>query len=188
MNNHIGPMIGTSIGFCLDLVAKLTPASLEAKTNDEAMEDTRREGTKFEYELWPHVIERAYAEGIEGISSDALLFLQKADGMTGWSDWGDYDKLVPRLAEALRAAGKRLRVDVFYAETDSVIGDAGSKGPLWFDQCWDARHRGDVIDYESRTVKDTDHDRIWDFKWGAVQEVFERVGQPIEEATEHVSE
>jgi hypothetical protein len=95
---------------------------------------------------------------------------------------------VPRLAEALRAEGKRLRVDVFYAENDSLIGDGGSKGPRWFDQCWDAQHCGDVIDYCRTIVTGADHDRIWNLRWGAVQKVFERIGQSVEQSPSNASE
>lgn len=87
-----------------------------------------REGAEFKDKLWPEVIERIYAEGIKSISADAVLFMKKGVGLPGWSDWGDYNTFVPRLIESLRAAGKRLSVDVFYAENDSIIG--GSEGPL----------------------------------------------------------
>jgi pimeloyl-ACP methyl ester carboxylesterase len=168
INNHIGPAVGASFGVSYKLAAKIRPAR-PAKPSTDAND---REGARLEAQMWPHVIERIYAEGVKGLSTDAVLMMQK--GMTGWSDWGDYDTGIPRLAELLRADGKRLTVDVFFAEEDIVIGDGGTKGPRWFDKCW-APH-GDVFEYRSSTVKGTDHDAIWNLKWGVAQTVFQRVG------------
>ncbi len=180
---RIGPVLGVCFGASQALVAKITPAS-----STQESEDVAREGAEFEEEIWPKIIESVYAEGVQGVSSDAVLFMRKANGTAGWSDWGDYDVLVPRLAEHLRTAGKRLSVDVFYAESDYMIGDGGSKGPKWFDKCWDSQNCGDVIDYRATTVKGADHDGIWNLKWGAVQEVFERIGQPVEESSSSAAE
>ena len=169
INNHIGPLVGASFGISYGLAAKVLPA----QTTAPALEATAREGTRFEERIWPLVIERIYAEGVRGLSSDAILFMQKGR-TTGWSDWGDYDTAVRRIAENLRAAGKRLTVDVFYAEKDRLIGDGGSEGPRWLDQCW--APYGDVFDYRSTTVQGADHDAIWKLKWGAAQAIFQRVG------------
>jgi hypothetical protein len=86
--------------------------------------------------------------------------------------------LVPRLAEGLRAAGRKVRLEVFYAETDTLTGDGGvaSKAGKWFDGLWEGDVRG-VMEYGSRTVKGADHDGIWWLRWGAVQQVFEAVGK-----------
>lgn len=177
--NHVDPLLGATSGVSMAVVAKLTPREMPVPNSVP-------EGATFEEDLWPTIMERIYAEGVQGVSSEALLVLQKvgaADGMpgSGWSDWGGYDKLVPRLAEALRAAGGRLRVVVFYAEKDALTGDGGGKGSLWFDRCWDADSRGEVIDYQSRIVEGADHDRIWHLRWGAVQEVFGTVGSVVDE-------
>ncbi|KJZ70236.1 hypothetical protein HIM_10384 [Hirsutella minnesotensis 3608] len=170
INNHVGPILGVSYGLAQTLLAKFTSPPQQVKT-----EGTVREGAEFEDQLRPKVIERIYAEGIQGISADAVVLMKKGDGLTGWSDWGDYDTFVPRLAESLRASGKKLSVDVFYAEHDFVIGDAGSRGPLWFDECWNVPRRSDILDYHSMTVKGADHNGIWDLRWGAMQTVFERI-------------
>jgi hypothetical protein len=126
---------------------------------------------EFEAQLWSPIINRIYAEGVAGTSSDAVLFLQKA--MDGWSDWGDYNTGVLRLAEGLRAAGKRLRVDMFYPSSDSFVGGEGDKGPWWFNWCWEAV--SDVIHFQRSTVKGVDHDGIWMLKSGVPQSVFETI-------------
>jgi hypothetical protein len=89
--------------------------------------------------------------------------------------------LVPRLVEGLRAVDRRVRLEVFYAETDTLTGDGGvaSKAGKWFDGLWAGDVR-DVVEYGSRTVKGADHDGIWWLRWGAVQQVFEAVGKAEE--------
>jgi hypothetical protein len=174
INNYIGPFVGASLGFGLSLVAKFMPVSPQRGC---VVID---KDARFEEELRPAVIKRIYTEGIKGTSSDAILLMQKLDGAAGWSDWGDYDTLVPCLVEALRASGNMLKVDVFYAENDFMIGNGHSKGAMWFDGCWDTQKCGDVIDYSSTTVKGADHDGIWNLKWGVAQNIFEKIGRRTE--------
>lgn len=66
---------------------------------------------------------------VQGMSPEAVTVMQKnLDG-----GWTDYNGTVPRLADVLRAAGKRRQVDVSWAEKDRIVGDPGSRGPRWFD-------------------------------------------------------
>jgi len=189
INNHIGPSLGICFGFSASLIASCMPA-----TPKDANRPELREGTEREEELWPEMLRHIYADPVKGLGEDAVMLLQKASAKSGWSDWGDYDLLVPKLVEALRTAGRRLTVDVFYAENDFLIGDAGSKGPRWFDQCWSVPEYGDVIEYSQTTVQGADHDRMWNLRWGAAQTALERVGagelaQPLEDAVgEHRGE
>lgn len=179
MVNHVAPLFGSSVGVSLALVEKLTPASLLASAADGdgvgGGADRMPEGAKFEADVWPALIKKVYEQSVKGLSGDAVLLLQKVAGVDGWGDWGDYDVLIPRLAGDLRAAGRRLRVDVFYAEKDHMIGDGGSKGPSWFDRCWE-EGAGGVIDYQSRTIAGADHDWVWSLKWDAVREAFGKIG------------
>lgn len=172
VNVHLGPPLGVSFGLSQALVHKITPWSTNSDTGLD------REGARLEEELWSKLIEKIYSQSMEGLSADALLLLQKVDGMAGWSDWGDYDVLIPRFAETLRSAGKRLTVDIFYAESDYMIGDGRCKGSLWFDQLWEAQ--ADVIDHHSEVVKGADHDRVLNLRWGAMQKVLDRVSPLVE--------
>ncbi|KAK2593712.1 hypothetical protein QQS21_008577 [Conoideocrella luteorostrata] len=170
-NSTLGFSVNSSVG----LVGKLMPTT--HKASNKVVD---REDVAFEENLWPKIIDRIHAESVQGFSSDAVLFMQKVPGSSGWSSWGDVDVLVPRLGAALSAAGKRLRVDVFYAERDFMIGKGCSKGPLWFDHCWLQCNR-DVIDYHSKTIAGADHNRIWNLRWGVMDEVFARIGKPVGE-------
>ncbi|KAK4141198.1 uncharacterized protein C8A04DRAFT_14310 [Dichotomopilus funicola] len=153
--------------------------------NGDGERETQKEDAKEEDRVWPSVMKQIYTEGVPGLSEDALLVLHKGAGMdsaAGWGGWGDYDTLVPALVEGLRRAGRRLRVEVRYAETDVLTGNGGveGKGAKWFDGCWrDSVGRdGDdqVVVFGSRTVEGADHDGVWGLRWGAVQEVFGIVG------------
>ncbi|KAK5657630.1 hypothetical protein OQA88_2702 [Cercophora sp. LCS_1] len=172
VNNHIGPMIGTSMGFTANAIAKLVPSP---SSQGEGQVPEGSEEVKLEETLWPKIMNQVYEDGVEGISSEALLLMQKTGNTGGWSDWGDYDMLIPRLADLFRAQGRKLKVDIFYAEKDTLIGDGGSKGPLWFDKCWQADGLRDAITFQSETVKGADHDGIWTFKQGTIQALFERI-------------
>jgi pimeloyl-ACP methyl ester carboxylesterase len=178
INNHVGPMVGVSVGMSYAIVARLLPSP----PPDGVEEDSRppQRSSTLEERLWPEIIQRIYDSNIKGISNDAVLFLQKGCfSQSGWGDWGDYDKLIPRLGRMLRESGRNLRVDVFHAEKDSLVGDAGSKGSQWFDNCWQAGNE-DVIDYRSTTVVGADHDGIWSLKWSAVETVFESISGIVE--------
>ncbi|OIW32563.1 hypothetical protein CONLIGDRAFT_630243 [Coniochaeta ligniaria NRRL 30616] len=181
VNNHIAPVIGTSTALSLSVVAKMSSATL---LNESGGRQGDAEDVKLEEGMGPKIMERIYAEGVQGLSSEAVLLMQKVGSEPGWGDWGDYDELVPRLASKLRAAGERVRVDVFYAEKDSLIGNGGSKGPKWMDECWSAPGCDDVIEYRSRVVEGADHDTVWNLRWGAVQEMFTRVGGSVDASPE----
>ncbi|KAK0648581.1 hypothetical protein B0T16DRAFT_456048 [Cercophora newfieldiana] len=185
---RVGPAIGVSSG----LVMKMIPTSLfkSAPAGTEGGEEEVDEDWEFENGIWGRVIDKMYEGGVEGISEDALLFMKKGDAESGWGEWGDYDRLVPRLVEGLRASGRKLRVDVFYAEKDHMIGDAGSKGAVWFDGCWEPEggEYGDVLEYRKKTIKGADHDSIWSMRWNVAREVLGRVGENGQEAASNLSE
>jgi hypothetical protein len=138
-------------------------------------------------------------ENIAGVSDEATLLLKR--GGSGWfgsmqsavswssrGDWQDYDALVPMLAareEDMASLGSgsgawtsqmngRLKIDVFFAEADHMIGT--TKGPEYWEGCWREEKRGGRIVYSSQTVKGTDHDNILDLSKGVAQAVFRAVG------------
>ncbi|OKL62453.1 hypothetical protein UA08_02901 [Talaromyces atroroseus] len=152
---------GSSIASSL---ASSTP-SRTAETGDEL---------QIIQKMWPSIVNRMHSENTEGVSAEALLLLQKVGNGSGWDDWGDYDLLIPRLVQSLRAANRGLRLEIFYAEKDWMIGDAGSRGPAWFDGCWTTQ-AAEVVDHHSRVVAGADHDTVWDLQWDATRTLFESI-------------
>ncbi|KAK3297801.1 uncharacterized protein B0H64DRAFT_458349 [Chaetomium fimeti] len=179
VGGHIAPALGTSAGVLNRLGGASALWSGATSSPADGEEGAASGEVREEERVWPGVMRRVYEEGVAGVSDEALLLLQRGAGAEGgWGDWGDYDGLVPRLGEGLRAAGRRVRMEVFYAESDTLTGDGGvvSKGGKWFDGLWEGGEGG-VVEYGSRTVKGADHDGIWWLRWGAVQQVFEAVGE-----------
>ncbi|KAF6817583.1 hypothetical protein CSOJ01_02293 [Colletotrichum sojae] len=124
---------------------------------------------EFEERLWGPLIDRVYSESVKGLGQDSVLLL-KRDGKNGdWGGWEDYDDYVPMLAAEGVAAGK-LRVEVFFAESDVMIGVGA--GPKWIEECWRAEVRGDGIEFASRVVPGSDHDTIAHIRFGVFEEIF----------------
>ena len=114
------------------------------------------------------------------MSQEAVVLMKRVDdGGTGWGSWGDYDRLLPQLSSILRGAGKTLDIRTFFAEKDSIIGDAGSVGPGWLQGCIEREVRAtySVITHNSSTVHGADHNTVWDLKFGVPQTVFADVAQ-----------
>ncbi|KAG5975400.1 hypothetical protein E4U55_007701 [Claviceps digitariae] len=137
----------------------------------------------FEEALRPRNMKFVYSGAIHGLSQDAVLLMRRSDrsdSLSGWSDWGDYDKLIPRLAEKLRSKNQRLNVELFLGQTDFMIGDPGAKGPEWFETCWKeaSQQENSPIQFSSKVVAGADHDTVWDLKWGTAHQVFREIGSP----------
>ena len=67
----------------------------------------------------------------------------------------------------------KLKIEVFYAEEDNMIGIAA--GPRWLDDCWRPEQRGDEIQYNSRFVDGTDHNNILNIEFGIMEHIFENI-------------
>lgn len=137
-----------------------------------------------EEDLQRTIFRRIMNEDVRGINQDALLLLKRDEFPGSWGTWGDYDTLVPLLAEAERArrvtgsgtcsgTALPLKVRVFFAESDRMIGTEVAPG--WFDNCWRSEQRGDDIDYISVTIPKTTHDNIIDLRYGVFQQIFEDI-------------
>lgn len=172
INNYIGPSLGLSIGATQNLIAMVRPSSASSASTDTSEVHT-------EARLWPQILNKMYGEGIQGISDDAILLLRKAKSMDGWGDWGDYDTLTPRLAEALHAAQRTLRVETFWPESDFVLG-GNEKGTVWFDQCWDEAHCGNTVVYSSTILKGATHNEAWSLQFSTAHNAFKYISQESE--------
>lgn len=183
MNNYVGPAIGKSFGLSAALMSPFisppSPDKPDSTTKDVPEIDKKH--WKSELSTFRPADQRLYAENIRGLNDESLVLLQKGAASGGWSDWGDYDSLIPRLEQVFRSAGKKLRVDVFYAESDGLIGDEPSKGAEWFDALWQAPGREDVIEYHRSSIKKADHDSIWQVRFGVARKVFEYISGITEE-------
>lgn len=135
-----------------------------------------RAEVEFAEKLAPLVIKRAYEEEMSGLGEEALFFMRRKGK---WGDWGDYDTLLDMVAARGDAAGAKVKVRAYFAESDIMIG--AGKGPAWFDKCWTERAAGQ-IDYRSKRVPHADHDSILDIRFGVIEEIFKDISLLAEEA------
>lgn len=134
--------------------------------------------TAFAEALDPKLADYIFDDSVLGMSNETILLLQRPNSnrdISGWADWGDYDALVPQLRQALADKDRRLAVDVFLSETDSMTGDPGTAGPEWFIRYWETTASNNPITFSSSVVPGSDHNSIWATRWGVARGVFERM-------------
>ncbi|KAK0380330.1 hypothetical protein CLIM01_02321 [Colletotrichum limetticola] len=188
---HVAPVAGAVSGVfpSMQAVSGLLPASMRMGSAADPTPPPAVEAdpmAEFEEKIWPQLIQKVYSEDTRGLSQDAILLLKRAGHSDYWGSWKDYDELVTLLAEAehnldvgvVKGAAK-LKVDVFWAEEDQMIGV--DKGPKWFEDCWRAEQRRDVIEFSSCVVPGTDHDGIMELKFDVFERIFRQVGENSEE-------
>ena len=131
----------------------------------------REHGDPISHETLNQILKLSFkymlAEDTSGGSQDALLCLKKG-GEGLWGGFEEYHDVVPVLAAAedRLALKHKLKVDVFHAWDDCMVGE---KGQNYFDWCWNMENTGESIKYQSWIVEHTDHDSIYnDFVIGAI--------------------
>lgn len=161
VNSTLGPALGVSAavsGSMLQFGVRAQRAGREGPDVD--FEESARE----------RVAEHIFAGSVRGLGQEVQVLLRNGVEKDGWSDWGDFDVLARRLADAVRnAGGARLKMDVFFAESDNMIGDADDKGARWFRACW---RDVDGVEFASEMVKGSDHDGLWNLRWDVMERVF----------------
>lgn len=183
VHSRIAPVVGFSSG----VLSKVTPSWQQQKQALAGGADAQM--VEFEEALGPRIIDRVYTENIRGMSQEVLLLLKKT-GASGedivWGTWDDIDKFVPLLAaleEQNATSGssppEELEVDVFYAESDHMIGS--TTGPRWLDDCWNHEHRGGKIQFQSHVVKGAEHDSILDLRYGVAERIFQKMSRISDE-------
>ncbi|KAI1077151.1 hypothetical protein F5B20DRAFT_553347 [Whalleya microplaca] len=173
-------LVGSFSGVSRFITTTLGPVGVLFKGESYLAPGVDVDAVKFEAKLWPLLLKRAYSENVQGLGQEALLLLKRTEHPEYWGSWVDYDRLVPLLADAERALGANapkdaslLKVDVFYAESDNMIGTG--RGPEYFDNCWRLEQRGDKIQYSSVVVPKTNHDGILDLRYGVAERVFQTI-------------
>ncbi|KAF5027127.1 hypothetical protein F66182_753 [Fusarium sp. NRRL 66182] len=167
ISGTLGPVLATSSGFSQILGTPAQPDTPRSGENDA--------DATFEEALESILFKFVYAESIEGFSDESLFLMQKVGGIAGWGDWLDYDDLVPKLVEALKRAGRKLTIDVFFAKEDNMIGAAGSQGPKWLDSCWEKDEVKEVITYNTQVINGANHNTIWSIRQGVPESVLQKL-------------
>ncbi|OTB00026.1 hypothetical protein M426DRAFT_245027 [Hypoxylon sp. CI-4A] len=188
-----GAMVGRYDRVVQFVQAKVAPAiqfssglvpSLGQSPSDPLAPGVDADAVAFEEGLLNELVHRINSEGMQGLGQDALLLLKREDYPGCWGSWGDYDTLVPMLAQVERercgasssATHAPLRVSVYFAESDHMIGT--TTGPAWFDHCWRPEQRGDGISYSSTTIAGANHDNILSLRYGVLERIFQDINMP----------
>ncbi|KAI0467778.1 hypothetical protein F4859DRAFT_524948 [Xylaria cf. heliscus] len=154
-----------------DILAGLVPSL--SRGSNPVVTGADPDAVALEESLATEIFRRMMNEDVRGISQDALLLLKRDEYPGCWGTWDDYDKLVPLLAQAEMEMERHatdsspvspLRVHVFYAESDMMIGTTVASA--WLDNCWRSEQRGEAIDYSTVTIPKTTHNNILDLKYG----------------------
>lgn len=117
------------------------------------------------------------AESMEGGNDEALLLFKKVPTVS-WGACEDYMDHVKTLAKSeleRREGATKLRVRLYFAESDMMIG---KRGQIYFSECWKQDSVSGAIDLESYELPGTDHETlVLDMKHGALRKIFEEIKQ-----------
>ena len=176
---------------------KVSPQKVDGKVEEQRQ---KAEGTGEVDDAWMQAVgtltgKYIFLEDISGSSDEALFLLRKAPKAGaqvvrwGGKEWDEYEEAVALVVEgekkvrAEQEVGRRLHIDAWHADKDQLIGSSGRKGTKYFDSCWDRDDVKEVVEYESRIAKGTDHDGILDpGRNGAVKEWCEKMAKIFDEA------
>lgn len=178
-------------GFSGGLLSALTGSLGMGKAKPAVVDGVDAADVAFEEAALPDVSAHAFRQGCKGMGQEAVMLLKRAGPADVWGAWGDVDKYVPLLAAQMEAdatskqahssgipnspESPALKIQVFYAEEDNMIGTKA--GPKWFDSCWSPENRGSTIEYSSAVVPGTNHDTTLDLRFGVAHEIFRTIRQ-----------
>jgi pimeloyl-ACP methyl ester carboxylesterase len=179
INNNVAPVLVAS-GLPITKSSR-APVNSMSKSEVTAMDVVRIE---HEETLWKKASESVitnfiFAEEVEGASQEALLCLQKCQ--VKWGDWNTVDEAVSRIATNEKSrledeeGGERrkLKIQIFFAEDDELIGKAGQ---AYLEKCFATVHSKQYIDFHSEVVPGTDHSEVLTASRGAIKKVLQEIG------------
>lgn len=125
------------------------------------------------------------AENMQGGSDEAFFSLKRGKNWS-WGLFEDTDEAVSKVvkqerelvdavdakADDGRPRQEKLRVQVFFAESDMMIG---MKGEEWFNECWFKEECSNVVEYSNETVPKSNHENIASPEKGIVDKLFREV-------------
>ncbi|MCJ1430709.1 hypothetical protein MMC27_000059 [Xylographa pallens] len=173
MNTNVAPMFMFSGQVVNSITESMLPgAQLEAPGQEDYDPELRMMFRDLERLVTKVFLEGStidpFPENISGGADEAILTLKRGDKWT-WGLFADTDEAVSMVVSQERGLAsvanssqnglrqEKLRIAVFFAESDIMIG---KKGQEWFNQCWQSQDISDVIFYTSETVPHSSHETI----------------------------
>lgn len=123
-----------------------------------------------------------FAENVQGASDEALVCMGKAD-IPSWTSIGHALESVAAKELARKSVEgdmPKLRIDVFYAMKDQMIGKGGEE---YLESCLDKAYEQGAIDCTSMVIGNTDHNSVLFPETGAFDLVFEAMKKQAKETT-----
>jgi predicted metalloprotease len=190
INNTVAPVIAAS-GVPITKASKASVGSM-AESKAKATDAAQRAQEKL---MWKKAAESVvtkfiFAENLEGASQEALLCLQK--GNVKWGDWDTIDEAVSRIATNEKSrrgndgttAGRKLKIQVFFAEDDEMVGKGGQ---AYLEKCFAKADVTEYLDFHSEVVPATDHNEVLRTSKGATKKVMQEIGIASEEHAEPIT-
>ena len=172
--NNINPALMFSSGV-VKSIGKNTTSGVESDTPE--FMDYDPEIKSLEPELNNIIPKLMFSGENPGASDEAFLCLRR--GKYTWGAFRDYDEAVQMVVKQERdltvhsstSDGRKvekLRVEVFFAEKDGLVGNRGEE---WFRKCWTDAAPDDYIIYTPETVPGTGHEDIAEPGTGVVHRI-----------------
>lgn len=177
IQQRIAPSVAWSGGILSSVSGVFNTSADEGKNTPGKRYGTSEEVGK---EIERLMVRYFFSEDTTAGNEEAKLCLKK-DKDVSWGACDDYEDYMTALCAQERemrdanASMQKLKVQVFYAASDMMIGKGGQE---YFDRLWGRDGVEEVIDFESKELPDTDHDSaLLDQHAGAMERIFEQVAR-----------
>lgn len=139
----------------------------ELEQSRKKIEDVYGVHQSLQVQIEKRMFKAMFNENTVGANDEALQCLRR--GGFSWGACDNYAEFVKELVgrersrKSAAASGQehaRLKVRAYFAEDDSLIGEQGQE---YMEACWTQEalgDTGDVLDFESSTIENTDHDSV----------------------------
>ena len=178
VNNRIAPSLSWSGGVISSITDLFQAAPGSADSGSMSLAEKYNSTEEIGQQIEKLRTRYYFDEDTTAGNEDAKLCLKKeGNGNLGICD--DYSESVQSLArqeqdrKQANPSLPKLKVDVYFAESDIMIGKTGQE---YFDQCWQDNEVPNIIEYESMELPGTNHDStVLDLKKGALEHIFDKV-------------
>jgi pimeloyl-ACP methyl ester carboxylesterase len=178
INNNVAPAI----------VASGVTITKSSRVRINSMSESKATGTDATHAKHEEVLRKQasesvitnfiFAEEVEGASQEALLCLQKCH--VKWGDWSTIDEAVARIAtneksrleDQDNAEGRKLKIQIFFAEDDELVGKGGQ---AYLESCFAPPNIQQYLDFHSEVVPGTDHSEVLTASKGAIEKVMQEI-------------
>lgn len=185
--HHIAKFINNNVAPAF--VASGLPITKSSKALVNSMSESKATAadaahTEHEEQLWKKASESVmtkfiFAEEVGGASHEALLCLQKCG--VKWGEWNTADEAVsriamnekPRLEDQAGVAQRKLKIQIFFAEDDELVGKGGQ---VYLENSFTTSDAKQYLDFHSEVVPGTDHGGVLAASRGAIGKVMREIG------------